>query len=174
MRDGGNVKGSYSLLEPDGSVRTVDYTANDLAGFNAVVKKIGPNLHPTPLIAKTVAPLAPVLGPLNYGFGGAPLIAPIAPLAAPILPLHAPIAPLAAPLITPLLPSASLGKWSLPWDPITHSYGGWVPLGGPLAWPKPGPYATIFSKKIVNGKVHRWATGPISLHGQTLVIKQKH
>lgn len=177
MRDGGNVKGSYSLLEPDGSVRTVDYTASDLAGFNAVVKNVGPNLHPTPLIAKTVAPLAPIVGPLNYGFGGAPLTAPIAPivaaLPAPTLPLHAPIAPLAAPLIAPILPSASLGKWSLPWDPITHSYGGWVPLGGPVLL-QPGPYATIFSKKLINGKVHRWATGPISLHGKTLVIRKKH
>lgn len=35
----GNVKGSYSLLEADGSTRLVEYTAGD-EGFNAVVKKI--------------------------------------------------------------------------------------------------------------------------------------
>ncbi|VVC24735.1 Insect cuticle protein,Chitin-binding type R&R consensus [Cinara cedri] len=35
----GNVKGSYSLLEADGSTRVVEYTAGD-EGFNAVVKKI--------------------------------------------------------------------------------------------------------------------------------------
>lgn len=174
LRDGDNVKGSYSLLEPDGSVRTVDYTANDLTGFNAVVKKIGPNLHPTPLIAKSIAPLAPIVGPLNYGFGGLKGIHGPLPLA-PILPLHGPLAPtvpLLAPLgpITPILPSAALGKWSLPWDPLTHSYGGWVPLGGLLS---PGPYATIYSKKTVNGKVLKWKTGPISLHGQTLVIRKK-
>uniref|UniRef100_A0A2H8TQ09 Cuticle protein 19 n=2 Tax=Melanaphis sacchari TaxID=742174 RepID=A0A2H8TQ09_9HEMI len=34
----GNVKGSYSLLEADGSTRTVEYTADDYNGFNAVVK----------------------------------------------------------------------------------------------------------------------------------------
>ncbi|KAJ2948607.1 hypothetical protein O0L34_g7861 [Tuta absoluta] len=46
-RDGDVVKGAYSLVEPDGSVRIVEYYADDKTGFNAVVKKIGPNLHPT-------------------------------------------------------------------------------------------------------------------------------
>ncbi|XP_026814776.1 cuticle protein 8-like [Rhopalosiphum maidis] len=34
----GNVKGSYSLLEADGSTRVVEYTADDQSGFNAIVK----------------------------------------------------------------------------------------------------------------------------------------
>lgn len=38
----GNVKGTYSLVEPDGSTRIVEYTADDIHGFNAVVKKIEP------------------------------------------------------------------------------------------------------------------------------------
>ncbi|XP_048485072.1 uncharacterized protein LOC105388444 [Plutella xylostella] len=38
-RDGDRVRGSYSLVEPDGSVRTVEYNADDLHGFNAVVSK---------------------------------------------------------------------------------------------------------------------------------------
>lgn len=33
-------------MEPDGSVRVVEYVADDKNGFNAVVKKIGPSLHP--------------------------------------------------------------------------------------------------------------------------------
>lgn len=36
----GYVKGTYSLVEPDGSVRVVEYTADDHSGFNAEVKKI--------------------------------------------------------------------------------------------------------------------------------------
>lgn len=36
----GVVRGSYSLLEPDGSTRIVDYIADDY-GFRAVVKKVG-------------------------------------------------------------------------------------------------------------------------------------
>ncbi|XP_033214116.1 cuticle protein 21-like isoform X1 [Belonocnema kinseyi] len=38
-RDGDLVRGSYSLLEADGSKRTVDYTADSINGFNAVVHK---------------------------------------------------------------------------------------------------------------------------------------
>lgn len=38
-RDGDTVKGQYSLVEPDGSVRTVEYTSDEKSGFNAVVKK---------------------------------------------------------------------------------------------------------------------------------------
>ncbi|GAB0096166.1 cuticle protein [Sergentomyia squamirostris] len=44
-RDGDVVKGQYSLVEPDGSVRTVDYTADDHNGFNAVVHKSAPAAH---------------------------------------------------------------------------------------------------------------------------------
>lgn len=34
------------MLEPDGSIRTVDYTADAKNGFKAVVKTHGPNVHP--------------------------------------------------------------------------------------------------------------------------------
>ncbi|EDS40940.1 conserved hypothetical protein [Culex quinquefasciatus] len=44
-RDGDVVKGQYSLVEPDGSVRTVDYTADKHSGFNAVVHKTAPVAH---------------------------------------------------------------------------------------------------------------------------------
>ncbi|XP_023937441.1 larval/pupal rigid cuticle protein 66 [Bicyclus anynana] len=38
-RVGGNVQGQYSLLDADGTKRTVDYAADDINGFNAVVRK---------------------------------------------------------------------------------------------------------------------------------------
>ncbi|CAI6353006.1 unnamed protein product [Macrosiphum euphorbiae] len=38
----GTVKGSYSMVEADGSTRVVEYTADDEHGFNAEVKRIGP------------------------------------------------------------------------------------------------------------------------------------
>lgn len=62
VRDGGVVKGSYSVVEPDGSVRVVDYAADDVNGFNAVVKRIGPSTHAIP------AHPAPV--PIGHGYGG--------------------------------------------------------------------------------------------------------
>ncbi|XP_058456544.1 cuticle protein 7-like [Malaya genurostris] len=52
-RDGDVVKGQYSLVEPDGSVRTVDYTADPINGFNAVVSKTAPLIHhhaPAPVV----------------------------------------------------------------------------------------------------------------------------
>ncbi|EAA10827.5 cuticle protein 8-like [Anopheles arabiensis] len=56
-RDGDVVKGQYSLVEPDGSVRTVDYTADDHNGFNAVVHKSAPAVQK--VIAAPVAHYAP-------------------------------------------------------------------------------------------------------------------
>ncbi|XP_053614377.1 cuticle protein 21-like [Plodia interpunctella] len=150
VRNGDAVKGSYSLLEPDGGVRVVDYTADGLSGFNAIVKKTGPNLHPLPILPKIpllhkvplidVPHVVPLIAPLNYGFGGAPLL--------------------------PHSTSTILGPYSLPWDPITHSFGGWAPITG---------HATVFSKKWVKGKLYKWVTGPIPLTpGTKLVFRKKH
>ncbi len=47
-RDGDVVRGYYSLVEPDGSIRIVEYTADDKHGFQATVRKIGPNHHSPP------------------------------------------------------------------------------------------------------------------------------
>ncbi|XP_069696245.1 larval cuticle protein A2B-like [Periplaneta americana] len=74
-RDGDVVQGSYSLVEPDGTVRTVEYTADPVNGFNAVV-------HKTPL----AAPVAKVA-----------VAAPVAHVAAPFAHVAAPVAKVAAP-----------------------------------------------------------------------------
>ncbi|XP_019866138.1 larval cuticle protein A2B-like [Aethina tumida] len=49
-RSGDVVQGSYSLVDPDGTKRTVEYTADPVNGFNAVV-------HREPLAVKA-APVA--------------------------------------------------------------------------------------------------------------------
>ncbi|XP_061399630.1 cuticle protein 8-like [Musca vetustissima] len=54
-RDGDVVKGHYSLVEPDGSVRTVNYSADDHNGFNAVVHKSAPAVHAAPVHAPAYA-----------------------------------------------------------------------------------------------------------------------
>ncbi|RZC33111.1 larval cuticle protein A3A-like [Asbolus verrucosus] len=104
-RDGDVVQGSYSLVDPDGTKRTVEYTADPVNGFNAVV-------HREPLVAKAVVPaVAKVAAPVAYaapiarlgyaaplvvlavlvsvvraGLIGSPLTyaAPVAPVAAPV------------------------------------------------------------------------------------------
>ncbi|XP_049863888.1 cuticle protein 21-like isoform X5 [Schistocerca gregaria] len=58
-RSGDVVEGSYSLVEPDGSVRTVDYTAAPGVGFNAVVSKsAAPAGSPAAAAAATAAAAA--------------------------------------------------------------------------------------------------------------------
>ncbi|XP_026751404.2 cuticle protein 8-like [Galleria mellonella] len=47
-RDGDVVKGVYSLHEPDGTVRIVEYHADKHNGFNAVVKREGHAKHIIP------------------------------------------------------------------------------------------------------------------------------
>lgn len=74
----GVVHGSYSLTEPDGTIRKVTYTADKINGFNAVVEKTGIAHHAAP-VAKVLAhaPLvhapvvahAPVLAPSYPGYG---------------------------------------------------------------------------------------------------------
>ncbi|XP_015127030.1 larval cuticle protein A3A-like [Diachasma alloeum] len=61
-RDGDVVQGSYSLLDSDGTRRTVDYTADAQNGFNAVVRK-------EPITEKLVTPVAgPIVQPaVAYG-----------------------------------------------------------------------------------------------------------
>lgn len=64
-RSGDVVQGSYSLVDPDGLRRIVEYTADPVNGFNAVV-------HREPLATKVIAPVAKIgygspLGlPLGY------------------------------------------------------------------------------------------------------------
>ncbi|XP_046392083.1 cuticle protein-like [Ischnura elegans] len=50
-RDGDVVKGSYTIHEPDGTIRTVEYTADKHTGFNAVVKRQGKAYHPQTVIS---------------------------------------------------------------------------------------------------------------------------
>lgn len=87
-RNGDIVQGAYSLVEPDGTLRTVNYVADPINGFNAVVnrqpavvKAAVPAVVPAP-----VAPVAPaafkVAAPAHYAVPHAyPGYAPAAPVA---------------------------------------------------------------------------------------------
>ncbi|CAH2075425.1 unnamed protein product, partial [Iphiclides podalirius] len=48
-REGDAVRGAYSLHESDGTVRTVEYTADAHNGFNAVVHRQGHAAHAVPV-----------------------------------------------------------------------------------------------------------------------------
>ena len=48
-RDGDKVSGSYSVLDPDGTIRTVTYTADAENGFRATVdRQQGPQIATAP------------------------------------------------------------------------------------------------------------------------------
>ncbi|CAH1964327.1 unnamed protein product [Acanthoscelides obtectus] len=75
-RSGDVVQGSYSLTEPDGTRRTVDYTADPINGFNAVVRK--EPLGAPAIVAKAApvayaAPVAKIAAPVAYAASAAPL-----------------------------------------------------------------------------------------------------
>jgi len=67
-RNGDSVQGQYSLVEPDGSIRTVTYTADPVHGFNAVVDRSAPTVvkAAAPVVAKVAAPVAYAAAPA-YG-----------------------------------------------------------------------------------------------------------
>lgn len=47
------MKGQYQLVETDGSIRTVTYTADPINGFNAVVDRTAPTIvAKAPVLAK--------------------------------------------------------------------------------------------------------------------------
>ncbi|CAG7835055.1 unnamed protein product [Allacma fusca] len=70
-RDGGVVKGSYSLVQPDGVLRTVNYVADPVHGFQAQVLNSAPAVH---AVKKVVAPVAvapvAVAAPIGHGYAG--------------------------------------------------------------------------------------------------------
>ncbi|XP_014597758.1 PREDICTED: larval cuticle protein A2B-like [Polistes canadensis] len=121
-RDGDVVQGSYSLLEADGSRRTVDYTADPVNGFNAVVRK-----EPVTVAVKAVAaapvahvatPVAHVATPVAHVAHAAPLAyaAPVAKFAAAPVAHAAPLA-YAAPVAkfaAPLTYAAPVAKFATP------------------------------------------------------------
>ncbi|XP_050342900.1 cuticle protein-like [Nymphalis io] len=88
-RDGDSVHGEYSLLEADGSVRTVQYTADAHNGFNAVVSNSAPAKHAT---------LAPAQSIVRHDQPHAVAAAPVAYHATPVAYHASPVAYQASPV----------------------------------------------------------------------------
>ncbi|KAK2582071.1 hypothetical protein KPH14_002775 [Odynerus spinipes] len=73
-RNGDIVQGSYSLIEADGTRRIVQYTADPVNGFNAVVSR-----EPATALAAIAAPFLPYRPAVSPAVGVAPVPAPVAP-----------------------------------------------------------------------------------------------
>jgi len=93
-RSGDVVQGQYSLVEPDGAVRTVTYTADPVNGFNAVVDRQAPAVAVAKVAAAPVAYAAPAVAKVH----AAPVVhaapAPVAYAAPAVAKVHhaAPVA----------------------------------------------------------------------------------
>ncbi|XP_014246385.1 larval cuticle protein A2B-like [Cimex lectularius] len=128
-RDGDVVKGSYTLVEPDGSRRVVEYTADPVNGFNAVVHKDAA----TGVVAKA-APVARVVTPVTVAHAPVAVAhAPVAVAHAPVAVAHAPVAVAHAPVTVAHAPVA------VAHSPVAVSYS---PAGSSSTASFSGPYAT--------------------------------
>ncbi|XP_034113659.1 larval cuticle protein A2B-like [Drosophila albomicans] len=108
-RDGDVVRGEYSLVDADGYKRTVQYTADPINGFNAVVNReplavvktiaAAPVAHyAAPAVVKTVAPVAHYAAPAVAHYAAPAVVktvAPVAHYAAPAVAHYAAPAPVA-------------------------------------------------------------------------------
>lgn len=81
-RNGDIVRGSYSLIDADGTRRIVEYTADPINGFNAIVSR-------EPAIAAVAAPVLSVRPAALAPAALTPLAIPAAPAAAPAPPIPA-------------------------------------------------------------------------------------
>ncbi|XP_014097954.3 larval cuticle protein A2B-like [Bactrocera oleae] len=100
-RDGDVVHGEYSLIDSDGYKRTVQYSADPINGFNAVVNR-------EPLV-KSVAPVAHYAAPVAH------YSAPVAHYSAPtVVKTVAPLAHYAAPVAHYAAPAAHYASYAAP------------------------------------------------------------
>lgn len=69
-RKGDIVHGQYSLVDPDGYQRIVDYTSDPHNGFNAVIRRepLGHKVAYAAPVAKVVAPIAHYAAPLAHTY----------------------------------------------------------------------------------------------------------
>ncbi|XP_059477087.1 cuticle protein 7-like [Neocloeon triangulifer] len=60
-RKGDRTEGEYSLVEPDGTIRTVKYHVDGKSGFIAEVIRSGHAIHAAPVVAKPVYVAKPIV-----------------------------------------------------------------------------------------------------------------
>lgn len=106
-RANGIVQGQYNVAEPDGTRRIVDYTADPINGFNALVRKEPLVVAAQPVVAARAAKIVstPVAAPIVART--APLVAqatPVVARTAPLITQSAPLVAQAAPVVARTAP----------------------------------------------------------------------
>ncbi|CAG9830358.1 unnamed protein product [Diabrotica balteata] len=108
-RANGIVQGQYNVAEPDGTRRIVDYTADPVNGFTALVRKTPQAVAAAPVVAAPAAPVIAARAAPLVAARAAPVVA--AP-AAPVVAARA--APLVAQRAAPVLAAPVLAARSAP------------------------------------------------------------
>lgn len=147
-RDGDIVQGQYSLNDADGYRRIVDYTADPINGFNAVVRR-------EPLVAAVAtAPAAVVAAPAPVvrAAVAAPVVRAAAPLTAAYAAAPAPLAYAAAPAPLTYAAAPAPLAYAAP-APIVKAAAPWSPPDPPSSRPSsPRP----LSRTPINDLTNRW------------------
>ena len=158
IRDGGVVRGQYSLNDPDGTRRTVDYVADPVNGYNAVVRK-EPILQQV-AVAVAPAPVA-VVAPQ-------PLPVPTKLLqqdpirlavAAPTANLAVARAPLALPLETRLLQQAPISVTAAP-----------LTVSAPVALSGSHLTAPLGTRLVQQAPILSATAAPLTVTGSTVSV----
>ncbi|XP_044258221.1 cuticle protein 21-like [Tribolium madens] len=131
-RNGDIVQGQYSLVEPDGTRRVVDYTADPINGFNAVVSKtplaqvvaapvvakaapvVAARVAAAPVVAGRVAPAAPVVAARVAPAAPIVAAAPAAPVVAARVAAAPALARVAGPLAAPIVAAPAYARLAAP------------------------------------------------------------
>lgn len=162
-RSGGNVVGQYSLLDADGTKRTVDYSADDVNGFNAVVRKDPTVVAAAPAVVSTPVVAAPAV--VSAPVAGAPAVVAARTYTAPTVYAAAP-AVASAPVVaarTYAAPSVYASgpvvaqTYAAAAPVITSTYTAGVPVVGARSYssvysagPVVSPYYTAYSNPITH------------------------
>ncbi|XP_038208932.1 cuticle protein 7-like [Zerene cesonia] len=131
-RVGGVVRGQYSLIEPDGTKRIVDYTADDVNGFNAVVRKeavgsvvaAAPSVVAPAVVAARSYAAPSVVAPVTYARTYSPSTVVAPAVASPVYATSAPL--VAARSYAPAVYSRSYlapSVYSQAYSPYYNTYG---------------------------------------------------
>ncbi|CAG9822712.1 unnamed protein product [Phaedon cochleariae] len=125
------VRGQYTVADPDGTRRIVDYYADPVHGFNAVVRKVPLGAPLVAPVARAIAPVAPVAH-----------VAPVARAVAAPAVLPAPVARISAPLGSPVLAAPGFARVAAPYvgapAPLAVAPGHASPY-----YPYASPYAVL-------------------------------
>ena len=130
-RDGDVVQGEYSLTDADGFRRTVQYTADPINGFNAVV-------HREPLVKAVAAPVVKTVAPVVHA-------APVAYSAPVVKAVHAPVAYTSPVHAAPVAYSAPVHAAPVAYSAPVHA--------APVAYSAPVHYSAPVVKTVAAAPV---------------------